>query len=57
EPTAYEGLLVRVTPAAHAKCERCWHHRADVGQHAAHADLCGRCVTNVEGTGEARSFA
>lgn len=57
EPTAYEGLRVKVTPATHAKCERCWHHREDVGQHGAFADLCGRCVTNVEGPGEARSFA
>ncbi len=57
EPTTHEGLLVKVSPAAHAKCERCWHHREDVGQHATYTDLCGRCVTNVEGAGEARSFA
>ncbi|WP_150914575.1 isoleucine--tRNA ligase [Marinobacter halotolerans] len=57
EPTSHEGLKVKVTPAAHAKCERCWHHRADVGQHEKYSDLCGRCVTNVEGEGEARSFA
>jgi isoleucyl-tRNA synthetase len=57
EPTSHEGLKVKVVPAAHAKCERCWHHRADVGQHEKYSDLCGRCVTNVEGEGEARSFA
>ena len=57
ELTAYEGLRVAVTPAAHAKCERCWHHREDVGSNAQYTDLCGRCVTNLEGPGEARAFA
>src|SRR5690606_31739328 len=57
EQTSFEGLLVKVTPTSHAKCERCWHHREDVGQNALHSDLCGRCVTNVDGQGEARSFA
>jgi isoleucyl-tRNA synthetase len=28
----------------HAKCERCWNLRPDVGQDAAHPTLCGRCV-------------
>ncbi|MBW0149426.1 isoleucine--tRNA ligase [Marinobacter arenosus] len=57
ELTGHEGLRVAVTPAAHAKCERCWHHREDVGRNEKYADLCARCVTNVEGPGEARSFA
>ena len=57
QQSGLEGLLVKVTPAGHAKCERCWHHRADVGQHEKYSDLCGRCVTNVEGPGESRSFA
>lgn len=57
EVTSYEGLRVKVTPAAHAKCERCWHHREDVGTDPEHKDLCGRCIINVEGPGETRSFA
>ena len=57
ELTGYEGLRVAVKPASHAKCERCWHHREDVGASADYPDLCGRCVTNVEGAGEARAFA
>ncbi|AFP29662.1 isoleucine--tRNA ligase [Marinobacter sp. BSs20148] len=57
EQTGYEGLLVQVRPASNTKCERCWHHRADVGSHADHPDLCGRCVTNVYGSGETRAFA
>ncbi|MDO8652599.1 MAG: isoleucine--tRNA ligase [Undibacterium sp.] len=48
---------VVVTPSAYVKCERCWHYRADVGSHAEHAGLCGRCVSNLFGAGEARRFA
>ena len=40
----------------HTKCVRCWHQREDVGTHAAHPELCGRCVGNVEGPGETRRF-
>ena len=57
EMTSHEGLRVNVAPAAHTKCERCWHHREDVGRNAKYDDLCGRCVTNVEGPGEARAYA
>jgi isoleucyl-tRNA synthetase len=31
-----------------AKCERCWRHRDEVGSHAEHPTLCGRCVEAVE---------
>ncbi|ROU00644.1 isoleucine--tRNA ligase [Marinobacter sp. R17] len=57
EQTGLEGLRVRVVPTAHAKCDRCWHHREDVGQHADHPKLCGRCIENIEGEGEKRAFA
>ena len=50
-------LAVRVAPSPHAKCERCWHWRADVGAGAQHPKLCGRCVANLFGAGEARTFA
>ena len=39
-----------------AKCVRCWHRRDDVGQHAHHPELCGRCVSNVDGPGEDRRW-
>jgi isoleucyl-tRNA synthetase len=52
-----ETLAIKVTPSAHAKCERCWHYRADVGSDATHVTLCGRCVSNMAGPGEARAFA
>jgi len=36
------------------KCIRCWQHRLDVGAHAEHPEICGRCVDNVTGPGETR---
>jgi len=50
-------LWLRVTPSAHAKCVRCWHHREDVGGNPEHPELCGRCVENVAGEGEQRRYA
>ncbi len=50
-------LEIKVTPSGHAKCERCWHYREDVGSDAAHPTLCGRCVSNLFGKGEARRYA
>ena len=55
--TEVEGLEIAVAQSAHAKCARCWHHREDVGANAEHKELCGRCIDNVEGTGEQRQFA
>ncbi len=49
------GVEVRAT--THEKCGRCWHHRADVGRDPAHPELCGRCVDNLYGDGEARAHA
>jgi isoleucyl-tRNA synthetase len=48
---------IAVTASSAPKCERCWHYRADVGAHAEHATLCGRCVSNLYGSGAARAFA
>ncbi|MDR5867885.1 isoleucine--tRNA ligase [Halomonas koreensis] len=58
EATELEGLKVAVAASAHKKCERCWHHREDVGAHEGHEDLCGRCVSNLpDGPGETRRYA
>ncbi len=38
------------------KCVRCWQRRPDVGSHAAHPELCGRCVGNLALPGEERHF-
>jgi isoleucyl-tRNA synthetase len=48
---------VTVVPSAHPKCERCWHYREDVGVNKEHPTLCGRCDSNLHGSGEVRSRA
>jgi len=50
------GAFIRAVPSSAAKCVRCWHYRHDVGAHADHPELCGRCVDNVDGPGEDRRF-
>ena len=42
---------------SHAKCERCWHVREDVGADPEHPEICGRCISNLHGKGEPRAFA
>ena len=48
---------ITVTPSTYQKCDRCWHYRADVGSHAGHGAVCGRCVDNIDGKGEVRAHA
>jgi isoleucyl-tRNA synthetase len=50
------GLWIRVQATAAPKCERCWHHRPEVGSNAEHPTICGRCVDNLDGPGESRTF-
>ncbi|MFT5656744.1 MAG: isoleucyl-tRNA synthetase [Gammaproteobacteria bacterium] len=50
-------ILVQALSSEHGKCARCWHHRPEVGSHQAHPELCGRCIDNVDGTGELRKYA
>lgn len=50
-------IWIKVTASNHNKCERCWHHRPDVGSISGHETICGRCVTNVDGNGEKRKYA
>ena len=47
---------ISATPSDKPKCVRCWHHRADVGSVAEHPEICGRCVSNIEGPGEDRKW-
>ena len=49
-------IVVSAKPTSKSKCVRCWHHRDDVGAHAEHPLLCGRCIGNIEGPGEDRSY-
>jgi isoleucyl-tRNA synthetase len=52
-----EGVQVRVQASSHAKCERCWHYREDVGAARDHSTICARCVSNLSGQGERRAHA
>ena len=51
------GVAIVAQASPYPKCVRCWHHRADVGQYPDHPQLCGRCYSNVTGTGEQRHYA
>lgn len=55
--TEMDNLFVVLNASTAPKCERCWHHRHDVGLNPAHPLICIRCVDNVEGAGEVRKFA
>ena len=46
-------LQVHVRASAQPKCGRCWHYRPDVNP----AGLCGRCESNLHGSGEPRRYA
>jgi len=49
-PTSRElGITIGIERAAGEKCERCWHYETDIGQHAAHPTVCGRCAAVLEG--------
>ena len=51
-----DTLSTTITPADGTKCVRCWHVRTDVGKHAEHPEICGRCVQNLD-DGEMRLYA
>ncbi len=44
---AIPGLAVAVVHSAAPKCERCWHHTADVGAEPDWPGICVRCAMNV----------
>ena len=46
-----------VRASFNTKCERCWHYVDDVGTDPAHPTICGRCISNLHGAGEIRTFA
>jgi len=55
--TDVTGLWLSVSTSTGSKCERCWHITDDIGHSDEHPELCGRCITNVDGDGELRKFA
>jgi len=54
---AKTGAWITVHVQDAPKCARCWHRRPDVGVEPRHPDICGRCVSNLEGPGESRRYA
>ncbi len=54
---AGSAVSTTVTASKHVKCERCWHYRDDVGIDPAHPTICGRCISNLVGSGEQREHA
>jgi isoleucyl-tRNA synthetase len=50
-------LKVDVKSSTSNKCDRCWHYSEDVGADEAHPTVCGRCISNLFGSGESRLFA
>ncbi|MDB5741995.1 MAG: Isoleucyl-tRNA synthetase, partial [Polaromonas sp.] len=57
ELIAGSSVQASVSTSFSLKCERCWHYRDDVGADPAHPTICGRCTSNLFGTGEDRKFA
>jgi isoleucyl-tRNA synthetase len=54
--TGRSGVWIAVKPTSDPKCIRCWQRRPDVGSNPKHPEICGRCVSNVDGPGEVRQF-
>ncbi|HID81775.1 MAG TPA: isoleucine--tRNA ligase [Chromatiales bacterium] len=52
-----QTLAIAASASQHEKCIRCWHHREDVGSDKKHPEICGRCIENVDGSGEVRQYA
>jgi isoleucyl-tRNA synthetase len=52
-----DAIEIEAYVSPNAKCERCWHHPADVGSNAEHPTICGRCVSNLVGLGESRQYS
>jgi len=51
------SLKISVIKSKADKCVRCWHRNKSVGASKDHPELCHRCVTNIDGSGEDREFA
>lgn len=55
--TSIPGLKLKLSASQNAKCERCWHRRADVNLDPNYPGICSRCVENIAGEGEVRRYA
>lgn len=50
------ALAIEIQPSENPKCARCWHRQPDVGSNPEHPELCVRCVNNITGLDETRSY-
>jgi isoleucyl-tRNA synthetase len=41
------GLVIGISRAKGAKCERCWNYSETVGMDALHPTICARCLNNI----------
>ena len=57
EQSLMAGLKVSLKRSEANKCVRCWHFIDDVGSNDQHPEVCGRCISNISGAGEARHYA
>ena len=57
EQSLMAGLKVSLKRSEASKCVRCWHFIDDVGSNDQHPEVCGRCISNISGAGEARHYA
>ncbi len=54
---ASKAINTQATASNDIKCERCWHYSPDVGSDTARPTICGRCSSNLYGSGEIRTVA
>ena len=54
---ASSAYKTSVYASLNTKCERCWHYVEDIGSDPEHPTICGRCISNLRGVGETRTFA
>ena len=47
EVVSTDDSSVEISKTPHARCERCWRHRPEVGSSAGHPTLCTRCEEAV----------
>ena len=43
EVVSSDTASVDISKTSHARCERCWRHRSEVGSSATHPTVCARC--------------
>ena len=57
EIVAGNSMQIKTKASNSTKCERCWHYCDDVGSNPDHPTICNRCISNLVGPGETRSYA